>query len=86
MGKCGDNCACSSNDRVVDFTAVDQTKCPLCGGENNCSTEVAKQTGEPEQPCWCRDVTFTAELLATVPDPAKCAACVCRNCAEVASN
>lgn len=61
---------------------VDQTKCPLCGDENNCATEIAKATGQPEQPCWCRNETFSAELLATIPEPAQGKACVCVNCCQ----
>ena len=45
-----------------------------------CATEIAKATGEPEQPCWCRNETFTVELLDRVPEPAKGLACVCQGC------
>ncbi len=61
---------------------VDQTKCPLCGDENNCATEIAKATGQPEQSCWCRNETFSAELLATIPEPAQGKACICINCCQ----
>ena len=58
---------------------VDQTKCPLCGEANNCESEIAKATGQPEQPCWCRNETFSAELLASIPQPAQGKACICIN-------
>ena len=83
MGCCsnGGTCGCGKGTQDVTIVTVDQSMCPLCGGPNECSTEIAKKTGEPEQPCWCRDVTFTAELLATVPEEAQGVACVCRSCA-----
>ena len=82
MACCGGNCACSSGteNSTFEITTVDQTKCPLCGNENNCATEIAKANGQPEQPCWCRNETFSAELLATIPLPAQGKACVCHSC------
>jgi hypothetical protein len=55
--------------------------CPLCGGANACAVAA---TGDFNTPCWCRGVTFTAELLASVPDEMKGRACICRSCAEAA--
>lgn len=66
---------------IVDFP-VDQTKCPFCGQDNNCASEIAKQTGEPEKPCWCLNETFSEELLATIPEPAKDKACICIDCCK----
>ena len=81
MGCCGGNgCACSSGTNIE--ITVNQSICPLCGGPNNCATEIAKATGEPEQPCWCREETFSAELLARIPAEAQGVACVCQNCVQ----
>jgi len=41
-------------------------------------------SGDLSVPCWCREVTFTAGLLASIPEEAKGRVCVCRACAEAA--
>ena len=56
--------------------------CPLCGAANECAVAAS---GDFATPCWCRGVTFTAELLATVPEGMKGRACICRACAEGAA-
>ncbi|MCW1916584.1 cysteine-rich CWC family protein [Luteolibacter sp. GHJ8] len=56
--------------------------CPLCGGPNDCA---AAANCSFTAPCWCREVTFAAELLARVPEPMKGRACICRACAEAAA-
>jgi len=61
--------------------AVDPTRCPLCGGPNTCAMETARATGQPQPPCWCTQVNFSAELLAQVPAPARHKACICKQCA-----
>ena len=61
--------------------AVDPTRCPLCGGPNTCAMETARATGQPQPPCWCTQVNFSAELLAQVPAPARQKACICKQCA-----
>jgi hypothetical protein len=61
--------------------AVDTTRCPLCGGANTCAMETARATGQPQPPCWCTQVSFSAELLARVPAAARNKACVCARCA-----
>jgi hypothetical protein len=55
--------------------------CPLCGAANECA---AAASGDFNTPCWCRGVTFTAELLAAVPEEMRGRACICRRCAEAA--
>jgi hypothetical protein len=52
--------------------------CPLCGGANACAPA---RSGRFDEPCWCRNATFTAALLARVPGPLKGVACVCPACA-----
>lgn len=55
--------------------------CPLCGAGNECAVAAS---GSFDAPCWCRGVTFTAELLESVPADMKGRACICRACAEAA--
>lgn len=57
-------------------------RCPLCGGPNGC---VPAATGTFDAPCWCRDVTFPASLLAQVPSAEVGRACLCRKCAQSAA-
>lgn len=61
-------------------TPIDATRCPLCGGDNRCAVEIEKATGEPQPPCWCLGETFTPELLARIPEPARRMACLCQSC------
>jgi len=57
-------------------------RCPLCGGANGC---VPARSGRFDAPCWCRDATFSAALLARVPEPLRDVACVCAACAAAAA-
>jgi hypothetical protein len=52
--------------------------CPLCGGANAC---VPARTGRFDDFCWCQAATFSADLLARVPEPLRDVACVCAACA-----
>lgn len=58
------------------------TRCPLCGEENRCAMEAESASGEPQGPCWCTRVDFSADLLARVPPAAKDRACICARCAR----
>ncbi|RTL02755.1 MAG: hypothetical protein EKK59_01315 [Neisseriaceae bacterium] len=58
-------------------TLPNQT-CPLCGGLNQC---VPAQSGSFDQPCWCTQATFSAELLARVPPEQRQQSCICPRCA-----
>jgi hypothetical protein len=55
--------------------------CPICGQPNECAMEVEKATGEPQPPCWCTRVDFSADLLARVPADARNLSCICSRCA-----
>ncbi len=55
-----------------------ERNCPLCDGPNGCVPAVS---GSFEVSCWCKDVSFSSELLARVPEEARQRACVCRTCA-----
>lgn len=60
---------------------VDPARCPLCGGPNGCVMAGGCDTARAGGPCWCREVSFSAELLARVPAHAQRRACICRHCA-----
>ena len=50
--------------------------CLLCGGSNAC----ALASSATDSPCWCTQMLFPAELLASVPLDARGKACICRRC------
>ncbi len=60
---------------------IDPTRCPLCGQSNQCAMEVEKATGQKQPPCWCTQATFSADLLARIPDELRNQSCVCAACA-----
>ncbi|HYR24426.1 MAG TPA: cysteine-rich CWC family protein [Aquabacterium sp.] len=59
-------------------SALPHSTCPLCGGPNDCAPAAC---GDLNVACWCRDVNFSAELLAQVPAEQQRKACICRRCA-----
>jgi hypothetical protein len=59
--------------------------CPLCGQANRCVMELARETGLAPPPCWCTQVDFSAELLASIPADLKDRACICPSCARGAA-
>jgi hypothetical protein len=50
---------------------------------NQCAMEVAKETGNPIEECWCASIVFTPETLAKIPPQALNKACICKKCAAV---
>jgi hypothetical protein len=56
-------------------TAIDPSRCPLCGDENDCGMAKGNRA------CWCHTMTIPQEVLARVPLEAQGIACVCRACA-----
>ena len=64
---------------AVPPAPVQAPACPLCGGANECA---AASSGTFDTPCWCRDATFSAELIARVPEAQRGLACICRHCAS----
>ncbi|MBL8340240.1 MAG: cysteine-rich CWC family protein [Rubrivivax sp.] len=54
-------------------------RCPLCGEPNGCVPAATGTFGGG--PCWCREVVFSGEVLARVPEAARGRACLCRRCA-----
>ena len=59
-------------------TPIPAHDCPLCGGPNQCA---AAQSGSFETPCWCREATFSPDLLARLPEAQRGQACICQDCA-----
>jgi hypothetical protein len=45
--------------------------------------EIAKETGNPIEECWCASMVFTPEMLAKIPSQALNKACICKKCAAV---
>jgi hypothetical protein len=58
------------------------TVCPLCGQPNCCARQRERETGLPQEACWCTQVAFGPELLARVPREAQRRACICPACAR----
>jgi len=67
---------------MPDAHPVDPTVCPLCGQSNQCAGQVERATGVKQPPCWCNTATFSAELMARIPEQARRLACVCAACAS----
>jgi hypothetical protein len=44
--------------------------------------ETQRLTGQPQPPCWCTQVDFGADLLASVPPSAQRKSCICPACAR----
>ncbi|MGI4777940.1 MAG: cysteine-rich CWC family protein [Janthinobacterium lividum] len=59
----------------------DPARCPLCGEQNRCAMEIARETATAPEGCWCVSVDFASELIAKVPARARDAACICARCA-----
>jgi hypothetical protein len=57
---------------------IDTTKCPLCGGPNQCALAADPTATE----CWCDDKKFPRELLEKIPAKAVRRACICPKCLE----
>ncbi len=53
-------------------------RCPLCGGLNQCQAEMSAT--HQDGPCWCRAETFSAALLARVPEEERDQRCICLSC------
>jgi hypothetical protein len=68
-----------SNSGMNTPHALPNTLCPICGRANQCAPAASGDLGAP---CWCRQATFSAELLATVPEAQRGLACICAACAK----
>ncbi len=63
-------------------SALDPTRCPLCGAINQCAMEVERETGDKQSPCWCTQIDFSKDLLARLPEESVGLACICQACAQ----
>ena len=66
---------------VAALDTIDATRCPLCGEENRCAMEVARETGQAQPPCWCMATDFRNAPLASLPEASRGKACICARCA-----
>lgn len=64
---------------MIPQRALPNTTCPLCGQANQCAPAASCDLNTP---CWCRQATFSAELLAKIPEAQRGIACVCAACAK----
>jgi hypothetical protein len=55
---------------------MDETRCPICGGENQC----AQAAGHPPRACWCMHADVPEALIEAVPAEARNRRCICRRC------
>ena len=62
-------------------TTIDTTRCPLCGEENRCAMETARETGQPQPPCWCMAADFGKAPFGALPPASRGKACMCARCA-----
>ena len=67
------------------LTALQPTRCPLCGQVNQCAMEVERATGVKQPACWCTTVDFSSDLLDRLPAQARGQACICAACAAAAA-
>lgn len=58
--------------RTRPATEVNPTACPICGGGNDCAKALGRRG-----PCWCRNETFSFDLLARAGTGK---ACICKQC------
>ena len=71
---------------------IDQSRCVLCGGPNDCVMARARadraeaETGEAEsqanERCWCVDAVFPESLRTEATARDKGASCICRTCLD----
>lgn len=66
-------------DTTPPVAPIPAHACPVCGGPNECA---AAMSGSFETPCWCRDATFSPDLMARVPEEQRGQACICQDCAS----
>ncbi|HCT39928.1 MAG TPA: DNA or RNA helicase of superfamily II [Moraxellaceae bacterium] len=58
--------------------ALPETRCPLCGGANQCAPA---QAGRLDVECWCSKAVISPAALARVPADKINKACLCPRCA-----
>ena len=65
---------------MTAITPIPPEVCPLCGQPNQCAMEMERASGQKQAPCWCTQASFSAELLARIPENARNQACICAAC------
>jgi hypothetical protein len=66
-----------SEKRSSNEEGIDPSRCPLCGGPNDCANVACDGVAEN---CWCTAESFPRSLLESVPLDAVGLACICRQC------
>ena len=60
------------------YSALDTSKCPLCGEPNQCASAADPSANK----CWCEPKEFPRELLDQIPSDAIYKVCICSECLE----
>jgi hypothetical protein len=60
-----------------DLDLNDATRCPLCGGDNEC----AVAAGRSVETCWCMNASIDSGVLGSIPKEAQGRVCICARCA-----
>ncbi len=64
--------------------AVEATRCPLCGADNRCAVQAARDVPEAAaiQDCWCMVTDIAPGVLDRIPAAQRGRACICAQCAR----
>lgn len=54
----------------------EETKCPICGKDNNCG----HRQGLPDGECWCSNIKVPKALRDQIPPNMRMKACICKEC------
>lgn len=63
------------------MSAIDPSRCPLCGQSNRCSQASAPNTDA--QDCWCFSAPIDPAALQRIPAELRRRACLCPRCAQL---
>jgi len=62
---------------LPDPQRPDPSRCPLCGGPNECGAVKGEST------CWCHTAVIPREVWQRIPVKMRGVACICRSCAGI---
>ncbi|KQP21492.1 cysteine-rich CWC family protein [Pseudorhodoferax sp. Leaf267] len=64
--------------------AMDAARCPLCGAENGCAAQAARDglVAAAVHDCWCMVTDIAPGVLERIPAAQRGRACVCAQCAR----
>ena len=68
---------------MLDLDKLRATKCPLCGGDNQCALAAQPSGAAEPATCWCFTATIPAAVLASIPEADRGVRCICPACAGV---